>query len=168
MKARAIFLFVVFTISFLPITGSQAQTILPVLTLLNSWGGEGNAFNEPTDVAVTPEGDILIVNRGLSRVTRISTSEEAYSTIGYSGYGEGGLSTPNGISIAPDGSFYVSGSNAINHFSSDGNFLDVFFDWESNCVKNQVNIRSYATPFCHESSCLGWSVTSWNMPSSPI
>lgn len=85
-------------------------------------GGATGEFNEPYDVALSPDGQALYVTDRLNhRIQKFSAAGEFLTAIGQSGAETGQLSFPKGISQGSDGSIYVvdSGNHRISRLDAD-------------------------------------------------
>ena len=85
-----------------------------------------NSFNQPTDVAVAPNGDFYVSDGyGNSRVVKFSRNGKYLLEWGKKGSGEGEFNLPHAVVLDARGRVYVSDrSNArIQVFDSNGKFL---------------------------------------------
>ena len=85
IKLLLLLFLIIFFSSLLPPSFVRAESEPPALdeyVLLNSWGGESNVLNSPTDVAIGPDGRIYVVNRGLSRITIITPGSNVFNNFG--------------------------------------------------------------------------------------
>lgn len=83
---------------------------LESLTYKGQFGSRGTApgqFNHPTDLTVTPTGDILVSDSLNFRVQMFSASGEFKRTFGKAGDSPGYFSRPKGIAVDSDGNIYV-------------------------------------------------------------
>jgi DNA-binding beta-propeller fold protein YncE len=82
-------------------------------------------FNAPSDVAVSPEGMVYIVDGVNHRVVVFDDRGRRRFSFGARGNGPGQLESPLGIDIAADGSVYIAdtGNRRIQKFSADGKML---------------------------------------------
>ncbi len=90
-------------------------------------GEEGEPFNRPTDVAVSPGGDILVTDGyGNSRVHRFSPDGELLLSWGEKGVGPGQFDVPHGVWVTDDRLVYVVDrqNNRIQIFDEEGGYLD--------------------------------------------
>ncbi len=84
------------------------------------------AFDQPTDVAVAPGGDVYVSDGyGNTRVARFRADGTYLSEWGGSGDRPGEFDIPHGIAVGPDGRVYVAdrGNARIQVFTADGAFL---------------------------------------------
>ena len=91
----------------------------------------GKHFNEPTDVAVAPDGSFYVSDgEGNSRVAKFSANGEFLFDWGQKGDQPGEFNTPHGIAMDGEGRIYVAdrGNSRIQVFRGDGTFL---YLWES-------------------------------------
>ena len=96
-------------------------------------GLDGNHFNKPTDVAVTPEGDFYVSDGyGNSRVAKFSAEGEFLFDWGTKGDQPGEFDLPHGIALDPakrDRVYVADRSNArVQIFDGNGKFL---YQWKS-------------------------------------
>lgn len=87
--------------------------------------GRGN-FNQPTDVAFTPNGDFYVSDGyGNSRVVKFSREGRYLFEWGKKGTGEGEFNLPHAVALDARGRVYVSdrSNNRIQIFDGDGKFL---------------------------------------------
>jgi DNA-binding beta-propeller fold protein YncE len=79
----------------------------------------------PQDLAVAPDGSLLVADEGAGRVLRYSAQGQLLGAIGAAGSGPGQLTEPVGVAVDPAGNVYVSdfGADAIDEFSANGSFL---------------------------------------------
>jgi peptidylamidoglycolate lyase len=101
--------------------------------ILRSFGTAGVAgtdathFDQPTDVAVAPDGTLYISDGyGNSRVVELSASGAFVKEWGTFGTGPGQFDTPHSIALDDAGRVYVAdrGNARIQRFDRDGKFLD--------------------------------------------
>ncbi len=76
----------------------------------------------PTDVAVSSNGNLYVVDSGNHRVVIFDSSGRRIGQLGQQGSGDGQLQDPVGIDVAADGGIYVAdrGNARIVKFFSDG------------------------------------------------
>ena len=100
--------------------------------LLRSFGTRGkpglgkNEFNEPTDIAFGPDGDMFITDGyGNSRVVRLKPDGSFRLAWGSKGDGPGQFDKSHNIVIDDTGKVYVAdrGNNRIQIFTTEGRFL---------------------------------------------
>ncbi len=87
--------------------------------------GEGDGrFHFPTAVAVTPDGEVLVVDALNFRVARLGGDGAWRGAFGVEGDGAGEFARPKGIAVAPGGEIYVSDAqrDAVLVFARDGSF----------------------------------------------
>jgi DNA-binding beta-propeller fold protein YncE len=133
------------------VSGSRARKLLSAIatTLLVSWasvtfaagiptvavrhlfditGQSAGGFLLPTDVAVSNEGRIYIVDGGNNRVVAFDRNGKHLLTIGRKGSGEGQFKNPVGVGIDGKGRVYVAdtGNHRIQVFNADGRFQYAF------------------------------------------
>ena len=91
--------------------------------------GSGNGqFNAPRSVAVTPAGNVWVVESANSRVQEFNEKSEYVLQFGTKGSGNGQLKEPKGIALAANGNVIVAdeGNSRIEIFSPTGTFLTTF------------------------------------------
>ena len=101
--------------------------------LLRAFGTRGksglgeNEFNQPTDIAVGPDGDLYITDGyGNSRVVRLAADGSFKSAWGRPGKGPGEFHYPHNIVIDRDGRVIIAdrGNDRIQVFTTEGKFLE--------------------------------------------
>ncbi|SEQ07344.1 peptidyl-alpha-hydroxyglycine alpha-amidating lyase family protein [Neolewinella agarilytica] len=101
--------------------------------LLLSLGTAGEAgldnthFDQPTDVAVSPEGDIFVTDGyGNRRIVKFSANGDFLLDWGKKGEAPGEFVNPHSIDISKEGVLYVTDreNHRIQTFDTQGNFLD--------------------------------------------
>ena len=89
--------------------------------------GEDDAhFNKPTDVAVTPQGDVFIADGyGNNRIVHVDRAGRVVKTWGRKGTGPGEFDLPHGIGVDSKGRLYVAdrSNGRIQVFTQDGRFV---------------------------------------------
>jgi sugar lactone lactonase YvrE len=91
----------------------------------------GPPFNQPTTLAVGPEGEIYVTDGyGNSRVHKFSPEGELMMSWGEPGSGPGQFRLPHGIRVTPDGTVYVGDrmNSRIQVFSSTGEYITEWND----------------------------------------
>jgi peptidylamidoglycolate lyase len=110
----------------------QALKFDPAGNLLLTLGEAGVAgagerhFNQPTDVAVAPDGSIYVSDGyGNSRLVRFSAAGEYLGEWGGPGDGPGQFNTPHGSALDAQGRVYVAdrGNARLQIFDSAGQFI---------------------------------------------
>lgn len=93
-------------------------------------GWDKGNFVEPTGVAHTPEGDLLVTDKFKQQVQRFAPSGFYRSSFGRWGNGPGAFNSPAGIQTDSSGNIYtaVSLNRRIQKFSPEGKFLSAFGD----------------------------------------
>lgn len=86
--------------------------------------GEGELFH-PTNIALTPEGDLLVVDTSNFRVQRFSAEGKYLRGYGEVGTTPGTFARPKGIAIDPAGRMYISDAafENVQMFNRDGRLL---------------------------------------------
>ena len=104
-----------------------------VLLVLGKAGvtGEGpDAFNQPSDVAVAPNGDIFVADghdeNSNARIVKFSKDGTFIKTWGKRGSAPGEFDTPHGLAFDSRGRLFVAdrGNNRIQIFDQEGKFLE--------------------------------------------
>ena len=88
----------------------------------NSGSGNGE-FDSPTDVAVTPDGDVYVADFANDRVQLLTLDGDFVAKWGSPGNGPGQFSHPFYVGVDSRGDVYVSETinNRVQKFDSDGN-----------------------------------------------
>jgi sugar lactone lactonase YvrE len=98
------------------------------LQFLDKWGapGTGNGeFNEPSGMAVAPNGDLYVADRGNHRIQVFSSTGTFITAWGDSGAGNGQFDAPQDVAIDANGDVYVADddNHRIQVFTSTGTYL---------------------------------------------
>jgi len=90
-------------------------------------GAPGGRFDRPNGIAVSPDGDVYVVD-ARKRVVRLDSSGMFKAEWGREGEGPGEFSNPMGVAVSPDGSVFVSDFDLdrVQKFSADGKYLFQF------------------------------------------
>jgi sugar lactone lactonase YvrE len=116
--------------------GHQVFKFSPQGKLLLTLGKAGVAgdgpdtFNQPSDVAVAPNGDIFVGDghdeNTTMRIVKFSKDGKFIKAWGKPGSAPGELATPHGLAFDSRGRLFVAdrGNNRIQIFDQDGKFLD--------------------------------------------
>ncbi len=94
-------------------------------------GLDGTHLNQPTDVVVTPGGDVYVSDGyGNSRVAKFSSDGKFLMDFGHKGSAAGEFDTPHGIAVDGEGRIYVADrANArVEIFDANGKFIN---EWKS-------------------------------------
>ena len=97
-------------------------------------GWDGTHFNQPTDVAVAPNGEFYVADGyGNNRVAKFSADGTFLFEWGERGTGAGQFDLPHGIARDNDGRLYVAdrSNKRIQVFDADGRFLQ---QWNGDVV----------------------------------
>ncbi len=105
-------------------------------------GDPPNRLNEPCDVLIAPNGDILVAeghggqveNPGpnvVSRISRFTKDGEFIATIGKLGSGPGEFKTPHAITYDSTGRLIVAdrGNDRIQILDAEGNYIDELYQF---------------------------------------
>ncbi|MDQ4078134.1 MAG: TIGR03663 family protein [Chloroflexota bacterium] len=85
-------------------------------------------FQVPHDVAVSPDGNLVVADSGNHRIRIVSPEGTVMREFGSSGTEPGQFNEPWGVAVAPDGTIYVADTwnHRIQHLDEEGNVLDVW------------------------------------------
>jgi sugar lactone lactonase YvrE len=116
------------------LSDSQAHRIVVFAAdgrFLASFGANGNApgaFNFPTHLALTREGDLLVTDTLNFRIQVVGGGGEPRGHFGRPGDGSGDFAAPKGVGVDSHGNIYVVDAlfDAIQVFQRDGQLLMVF------------------------------------------
>jgi DNA-binding beta-propeller fold protein YncE len=92
---------------------------------------EGGLFNQPSNTAIAPNGDIFVSGgNGQNRIHRFSAKGEPITSWGETGHEPSQFDYPHGLWVSMDGRVFVAdrGNNRIQIFSPDGEYLDEWTD----------------------------------------
>lgn len=109
---------------------SPAGELLMTLGKAGMSGSDPGLFDQPTDVVVSPNGDIFVAdshrNGKNNRVVKFSKDGSFVKEWGRKGSGRGELSEPHTIAIDSRGRLFVGDreNNRIQIFDQDGSFID--------------------------------------------
>ena len=117
--------------------GQQVLKFSPEGRLLLTLGkagvsGEGpDVFNQPSDVAVAPGGDVFVADghderNSNARIVKFSKDGKFLKTWGKHGQGPGEFEVPHGLAFDSRGRLFVAdrGNNRIQIFDQEGRFLE--------------------------------------------
>lgn len=95
---------------------------------LGTIGGAGNAdgkFVWPSALVMDGDGNLVICDEALNRITTVTTTGQFVSKWGEAGSGDGQFNRPSGMALDGDGNVYIA--DTLNHriqkFTRDGRFL---------------------------------------------
>jgi hypothetical protein len=104
-----------------PASGQVLETLMPTLS-------NGSTLQNPGDLAVMPNGHLLVAETSLNRVVRVDPAQPSQASV-FIAPASGGLLFPAGLAYGPDGNLYVSsrGNDRVLRFDGQsGAFIDVF------------------------------------------
>jgi DNA-binding beta-propeller fold protein YncE len=113
---------------------SHAGEILRSFGTAGEPGADATHFNQPTDVAVAPDGTVYVADGyGNSRVVELAADGTFVRAFGSYGTGPGQFDTPHSIALDAQGRIYVAdrGNSRIQRFDKDGGFID---QWKSDAL----------------------------------
>ncbi len=105
---------------------NPAGRVVMVLGRKDQAGTDETHFNQPTDVAVAPNGDFYVTDGyGNSRVMKFAKDGKLLHQWGKKGTGEGEFNLPHSVILDGEGQVYVADreNNRIQVFTPDGRFL---------------------------------------------
>jgi peptidylglycine monooxygenase len=91
-------------------------------------------FNHPTDVAVSPSGDIYVSDGYANSSVHRFTADGSYvSSFGSPGSGPGQFRVPHGVRVSNDRRVFVCDreNNRVQVFTGDGEYIDQWTDFKS-------------------------------------
>ena len=106
---------------------SAEGELLLTLGTAGEAGLDESHFDQPTDVAIAPNGNIFVTDGyGNRRIVKFSPNGDFLLEWGSEGGGVGQFLNPHSIDISQQGTLYVADrdNNRIQLFDLDGNFLD--------------------------------------------
>lgn len=119
----------------------------------------GPPFYFPTNVALSPEGDLYIADGyGNARIHKFSANGQLLFSWGEPGSGPGQFQVPHGIAVDRDGTVYVADreNSRIQYFTPDGKFVSerrdvirpcqIAFDAAGNLFVAELGYRSGMWP----------------------
>lgn len=128
--------------------------LLQTLGVKDHPGEEGQPFNKPTDVALSPSGEIYVSDGyGNSQIYRFSPNGKLFLSWGTPGNGPGQFNLPHSVWVDRQGRVYVADreNNRIQVFTSQGEFLaqwtdflrptDIFIDVEEKVYVAELQHR---------------------------
>jgi len=152
--------------------GSQVFKFSPDGKLLMSLGKAGSAspepglFDEPTDVLVTPNGDIFITEGhsggtiGNDRVSKFSKDGKFIKSWGKHGAGNMEFDSPHTIAMDSRGRLFIGdrGNNRIQIFDQNGNYLET---WKQFGRPSGIAITADDTIYVADSESWGTDQPGW-------
>ena len=93
--------------------------------------GSGNGqFSGPLGIAIAPDGDLWVADKGNNRVEEFNEKDEYVSKFGSKGSEDGQFKEPKGIAIDAAGNVWVADTmnGRVQEFTPSGTFLTVFGD----------------------------------------
>ncbi len=85
----------------------------------------GTTLAGPEGIALTGNGNLLIVDSGKGRVVKITPEGKLLMTFSKRGEREDELFSPSGIAVGENGTIYISDRNALKVFDRYGNFVRI-------------------------------------------
>jgi len=119
---------------------TQEGKVLRTLGTPGQYGEDPQHFHQPTDVVITPKGDIFVTDGyGNSRVVHFDAQGRFVRAWGKLGVGPGEFSLPHAIDVDSQGRLYVADRNnvRIQVFDQEGKFLA---EWRNLLVPWTVRI----------------------------
>jgi NHL repeat len=110
---------------------SPEGKLLKTLGTRGEAGADSTHFDQPTDMAITPSGDVFVADGyGNNRVVHIDKNGKYVGSWGRLGTGRGEFSIPHAIALDSRGRVYVADRNntRIQVFDQGGQFLDEWRD----------------------------------------
>jgi sugar lactone lactonase YvrE len=91
-------------------------------------GSGGGQFEEPSGVAIAPDGDIWVSDRGNDRVEEFNQTGTYLTQFGEPGSGEGQFDNPDAIAVNSSGDVWVldTGNDRVEEFTESGEYLKSF------------------------------------------
>jgi sugar lactone lactonase YvrE len=116
---------------------SPEGKILMTLGKAGVASAEPGLFDEPTDVAIAPDGDVFVTEGhsgprpGNDRISKFSKDGKFIKSWGKRGVGAGEFHSPHTIAFDSRGRLLVGdrGNNRIEIFDQDGRYLDTWRQW---------------------------------------
>jgi DNA-binding beta-propeller fold protein YncE len=96
----------------------------------------GPPFNHPTNVALSPEGELYVADGyGNARIHKFAADGRLLFSWGTPGDGPGQFHVPHGIAVDRSGLIYVADreNSRIQRFTSDGKYVDQWLDVARPC-----------------------------------
>jgi DNA-binding beta-propeller fold protein YncE len=124
----------------------------------------GPPFNYPTNVAISPNGDLYISDGyGNARIHKFSADGRLLFSWGEPGNGPGQFHVPHGIAIDPNGIVFLADreNSRIQQFQPDGTFIT---EWTDVARPSEVFISVDGTIFVAE---LGFRAGMWPGTTAP-
>jgi streptogramin lyase len=121
-------------------------------------GEDSTHFNMPTDLAITPRGDLFVADGyGNNRIVHFAPDGRFLKSWGKMGTSAGEFSLPHSIALDSAGRLYVADRNnaRVQVFDQNGTYLD---QWRNLCVPWHVWITSRDEVFVCGSSPDRWKM----------
>ncbi|HEX5988673.1 MAG TPA: DUF6531 domain-containing protein [Solirubrobacterales bacterium] len=91
-----------------------------------TYGSADGQLKEPTDVALTPAGDLWVADRKNNRLQRFGPDGQFLSKFGVAGTAEGQINSPMALAIDAAGNILVAEPFRVQKFTPQGQFLSKF------------------------------------------
>ena len=93
-----------------------------------SMGARPAQFDDPGGVALTANGEILVLDRGNDRIEEFNQADEYLGQLGGEGSGDGQLLSPKAIAVRPGGEVWVmdTGNRRVEEFNESGEYVSQF------------------------------------------
>ncbi len=143
---------------------SPQGEVLMTLGTKNEPGEDNSHFNQPTDVTVTPSGDVFVSDGYVnSRVVHYDKNGKFVKTWGRLGTGPGEFSLPHGIASDSRGRLYVVDRNnaRVQVFDASGRYVT---EWRNIITPWAIAITSKDEIYVVGSTPSQW----WEVPSDSV
>ncbi len=108
---------------------AKFQTCTTAATCKTGISGTGEGqFDDPSSIAVAPNGDIYVTDTGNNRVEVFNSKGEFKSQFGKSGSGNSEFSQPRGITVSSNGDVFVAdmGNHRVQEFRTNNEYITAF------------------------------------------